>query len=142
MRALMCVAVVVLAGSLAVADDATKLAGKWTIESLTRDGKNEDAAYKGGVRVHDGGKYSVTPPAGSAVPPVEGTFTADAAKTPGTIDMKPGSGRYKGQTLQGIFKLEGDTLTVAFAEPGKDRPAGFESKAGSGVVVVVHKKAK
>ena len=59
-----------------------------------------------------------------------------------TIDLVPGKGRYEGKTLPGIYKLEGDTLTIAFAEPGKDRPTAFESKAGSGVVLVVHKRAK
>ena len=56
--------------------------------------------------------------------------------------MKPSSGRYKDKTLQGIFMIDGDTLTVAFSEPGKDRPTAFESKDGSGVVVAVHTRAK
>lgn len=38
--------------------------------------------------------------------------------------------------------MEGETLTIAFAMPGKDRPTAFESKAGGGVVLVVHKKVK
>lgn len=130
-------AVCLFAAVPAVAADPT--AGKWVIESVSRDGKPDDS-LKGAVRVHDGDKYTVTPAAGSTAQPVTGTFTADAGKTPATIDMKPESGRYKGKTLLGVFKLDGDTLTVAFAEPGRPRPTGFDG--GAGVVVAVHKRVK
>ena len=69
-------------------------------------------------------------------------WSSDVSRGNHHCDMKPSSGRYKDKVLQGIAKLDGDTLTVAFAEPGKDRPTSFESKPGSGVVVAVHKKAK
>ena len=142
MRTLVSLGLVALALGISTADDKKDpTAGKWIIESVTRDGKADDD-LKGATRVHDAGTYSVKPGAGAKTPAVAGTFTIDATKTPVTIDMKPGSGRYKDKTLLGIAKVDGDTLTVAFAEPGKDRPASFESAAGSGVVVAVHKKAK
>jgi uncharacterized protein (TIGR03067 family) len=129
-------------GLAAAQDQKNPLEGKWVIESLVRDGKDESGSYKGGTRANTGDKYTVSPPAGSPQSAASGTFGVDASKTPATIDMKPGSGRYQGKTLPGIYKLDGDTLTIAFAEPGKDRPTAFESKPGSGVVLVVHKKAK
>lgn len=54
--------------------------------------------------------------------------------------MKPDGGRYKGKTLLGIVKADGDTLAICFAEPGKDRPTAFEAR--DGWVLAVHKKAK
>lgn len=126
--------------SPAFADEKNPLEGKWTVTSLTRDGK-ADKSLDGAVREHAGDKYSVTPPAGSATPKAEGTAAIDAAKK--TIDMKPSAGRYKDKTLKGIFKIEGDTLTIAFSsDPEKDRPTAFESKDGSGVVLAVHTRAK
>lgn len=128
-------------GVVAAADNPDAFAGKWVIESAVRDGK-DDAGLTGAVRVHDGDKYTVTPAAGSKTPPVAGTFTIDASKTPAAIDMKPSAGRYKDKVLLGIAKIDGDKLVIAFAEPGKDRPTAFESKEGTGVVLAVHRRAK
>ncbi|MCU0705749.1 MAG: TIGR03067 domain-containing protein [Fimbriiglobus sp.] len=129
--------VAVVFAATAAADDKTPLEGKWTINSLTRDGKADDG-MKGATRVHEADKYIITPPKDSKAPTTEGTFTVDAAKK--TIDMKPSSGNFKGKTLLGVYKLDGDTLTIAFHE--SERPTGFESKEGSKVVVAVMKKAK
>ncbi len=137
MRAMLTVAVVMLAGAVATADDKKPLEGKWTIESVTREGKVDDA-MKGATREHSGEKYTITPAKDSKAAATEGTFTFDADKK--TVDMKPTTGTFKGKTLLGIYKLDGDTLTVAFSE--KDRPKDYDTKEGSGVVVAVMKKAK
>lgn len=138
-RCMLTAVAVVLAASAGVAADKSPIDGNWTIESVTRDGKKDDA-FTGASRVHENGKYTMKAAEGKTLPTSEGGFTADADKK--TIDMKPTGGRYKDKTLLGVYKLDGDTLTIAFAEPGKDRPTGFDSKEGSGVVVAVMKKAK
>lgn len=136
-KCVLAVAAVVAFAAAGVAADKTPLEGKWTIESLTRDGKADDG-MKGATRVHEGDKYVITPPKDSKAPTTEGTFTVDAEKK--TIDMKPSSGNFKGKTLLGVYTLDGDTLTVAFHE--SERPKAIESKEGSKVVVAVMKKAK
>jgi uncharacterized protein (TIGR03067 family) len=140
MRTLLALGLMASALSLSAAADDKKdpTAGKWVIESVTREGKSNDV-LKGAAREHADGKYTITPAKGAAT---VGTYKLDATKSPMTIDMMPKGGNYDGKTLLGIAKLDGDTLTIAFAEPGKDRPAKFESAAGSGVVVAVCKKAK
>lgn len=128
--------------SIASAEDKKDpTAGKWVVESVTKDGKTIDA-YKGGVRVNGEGKYAFTPPADSKIPASTGTYKLDLTKAPITFDAVAKGGNYDGKTLLGIAKVEGDTLTMAFSEPGKERPTKFESAAGSGVVLAVYKKAK
>ncbi len=119
-------------------DNAKDLDGKWVVVSAERDGKADDN-LKGAVRVNAGGKYTVTPKDGKPIP---GAFKVDATKKPRTMDMMPEEGRYKGKTLLGVYEVDGDTLKVCFAEPGKDRPTEFISKAGSGHVLVLHKRVK
>lgn len=78
---------------LAAADDKNPLEGKWVIEALTRDGKDESPMYKGGTRENTGTKYKMIPPGGSSATTAEGSFTLDPSKTPATIDLVPGKGQ-------------------------------------------------
>lgn len=142
MKTLLSVALAIGVVGLASAEDKKDTTvGKWAVESVTRDGKVADA-LKGAVREHADGKYTLTPATGSKAQPTTGTYKLDASKSPMTIDMMPKGGTYDGKTLLGIAKLDGETLTIAFAEPGKDRPTKFESAEGSGIVLAVYKKAK
>jgi uncharacterized protein (TIGR03067 family) len=71
-----------------------------------------------------------------------GTYKLDAAKKPAAIDLIIGKGgKDEGKTQLGIYKLEGDVLTVAIAEANsKTRPSSFEGVKG--VEVTTLKRAK
>ncbi len=142
MRTLLALGLVIAVfGTSTAADEKDPTKGKWVIESVTREGKSNDA-LKGATREHADGKYTLTPRKDSKAAPTSGTYKLDLTKTPVQIDLAVKGGTYDGKTLLGIAKIDSDTLTIAFGEPGKDRPTKFETKEGSGIVVVVHKKAK
>jgi uncharacterized protein (TIGR03067 family) len=119
---------------------ADPLVGKWETVSVIR-GDLPDDELRGAVREHTAdGKYTITPAAGSKSPKVAGRYTVDATKTPPHIDMTPDTGKYKGQTLKGVYKLDGDALVIAFAEPGQPRPGDTEPKMNR--VCATHRRAK
>lgn len=141
MRMLLALGLMAAAIGVSRADDKKDpTAGKWLIESVTREGKPH-GGWAGATREHGDGKYTLKPvnPKATAT---TGTYKIDTTKSPITIDMMPKGGTFDGKTLLGIAKLDGETLTIAFAEPGKDRPTAFESKEGSGVIIAIQKKAK
>ncbi len=71
------------------------------------------------------------------------TFAMDQSKSPRTIDLTVAEGPQKGQTLHGIYKLEGDTYTICRnVEPGKDRPTQFATRPDSGLMLVVWKRVQ
>jgi uncharacterized protein (TIGR03067 family) len=119
--------------------DHDRMQGEWAAERFVSNGtalENDDAqAY---FRTIKGDTYTVfrfRKKVGS------GTFKLDATKTPKHIDLVPAN-MPKGTVIQGIYKLDNDTLTLCYAAPGKKRPAAFESKEGSGDTLTVWKKEK
>jgi uncharacterized protein (TIGR03067 family) len=62
----------------------------------------------------------------------EGTFKADPSKKPKTLDLNIESGKNKGKTQRGIYRVDGETLSVSFAPAGaKERPGAFTFEEGS-----------
>jgi uncharacterized protein (TIGR03067 family) len=62
-------------------------------------------------------------------------FTLGPARAPRAIDLVSASGPTKGKTLRGIYRLEGDRLTLCWPLDGDaKRPAGFGAEAAGDVV--------
>jgi len=71
------------------------------------------------------------------------TFTVDASKTPGTINLVPLDGDRKGSIVPGIYSVQDGQLRICINIWGKDptlRPTEFKTQPGDGCVFVTLKR--
>jgi len=119
------------------------IVGEWVGESATAGGMALPVP-QGGIKFTftADGKLTVDEP-GRGKAEEAGTYQIDAKKTPAEIDLNPPAGRNE-PTILGIYKLDGDTLTLCFHQggPGVERPKNFESPAGAKSIVMTLKRAK
>jgi uncharacterized protein (TIGR03067 family) len=136
-----------LTAALVVAGDAKEdaakkdldaLQGKWSVVSLTRDGTVEPIS-KDAVRVITGGNYTMKL---HPLLTIKGKYEIDPTTSPKNMETVASTGPNKDKRLLGIYELDGDSLKICYAAPGKDRPTEFSSKAGSGWILTVHKRLK
>jgi uncharacterized protein (TIGR03067 family) len=119
------------------------IVGEWIGENATSGGMALPVP-QGGINFTftADGKLTVQEP-GSGKAGDAGTYQIDPKKTPAEIDLIP-PGERNEPTILGIYKLDGDTLTLCFHQggPGSERPKNFESPAGAKSMVMTLKRAK
>jgi uncharacterized protein (TIGR03067 family) len=113
--------------------DLQPLQGKWIVESFDYNGNPVDVMH-GAVREFKEEKYTLSPKVGDAI---NGIVKLDSTKNPKEIDLE-----INGRTLKGIYALDGDSLRMSYTLNGDERPTELVSKPDSGIVLVVHKRAK
>jgi uncharacterized protein (TIGR03067 family) len=112
------------------------LQGNWVLASSERDGnKLTEDQVKAIRRTIKGNELTVTRD-GEEI--LKATLKVDASKKPMTIDITLDGG--EGQTLKGIYELNGEEQKVCYGRPGEDRPTEFA--AGEGRTLSVWKKEK
>lgn len=117
------------------------LQGNWTAIKAERDGQPADDIV--GHRLSfTGERFEISSPKGEAL--FGGTVTSDASAKPASVDFALDRGASAGTKWKGIYRLDGDTLTICDNAPdaAKDRPNAFEAKAGSGYVLVNFQRAR
>ena len=122
--------------------EAEKLQGTWQITELIGNGKKfPEEGTKGMKITFTGDKMKIVRSAED-----EGrsfTFKVDPTKKPKAIDTTAQDGNFKGETVQGIYELDGDTLKLCLPNrPGADRPAKLESTEGSNLGLLTLKREK
>ena len=117
---------------------AVKLDGAWMLTGIDGDKKLPEEFFdqiKARLIFKDGGYEQILK--GETIE--KGTFKVDPAKS--TIDFKIETGKEKGQTQLGIFKLDGDKLTMAVGKAGAaERPKSFTPVKD--VEVTIYKRGK
>jgi uncharacterized protein (TIGR03067 family) len=66
----------------------------------------------------------------------------DPTRDPKFIDIAFTQGDPRGRTSLGIYKLEGDVLTICRSTPGQPRPERFSSEPGSGHTLMSYRREK
>lgn len=64
----------------------------------------------------------------------------DPSTSPKSINTWDRDGPAKDQTFPGIYEIDGDTMRVCIAEPGKPRPTEFTTVGGSGFLYYTYKR--
>src|SRR5260370_34576314 len=105
------------------ADEAkNELEGTWALVSVERDGRTLRPQTNLKM-INTGDKFALK--AGDDVI-VAGTIKLDPTKKPKTIGTTYTDGPNKGQSLKGIYEVDGDTAKFCRAgEPDQDRPTEF-----------------
>jgi len=144
MQRIICVLVVLVAPPLLAADadeDVKKelkaLQGKWKAVALEAGGKKlpKEAVPDFTFTIAADGKSTGK----MAQSEYSATITVDPKKDPKTMDNAHESGASKGKKQYGVYKLEGDKLTVCITAPGSAeaaRPKDFNTKDTANVLFV------
>jgi uncharacterized protein (TIGR03067 family) len=125
----------------AVAKELQAFKGTWRMSSKEVDGKKlSEEEIKDVIMTNDGaGRGSVR--RGDKLLG-EATVKLDPTTKPRTIDITFTNVERKGETLLGIYEIEGDTFRVCCARPADGRPAEFSARAGSRRILIVYQREK
>src|SRR5262245_20233624 len=127
----------------AIKKEKQKLQGTWEVLDWVNNGEplpQEEVKLMRVVFAEDNMTMSLP----KAVGKREYTYTLDPMQKPKAIDTTPNLAKIKTKTATaGIYEFEGDTLRLCLAQFGSGlRPKEFESKAGTGHVLITMKRAK
>jgi uncharacterized protein (TIGR03067 family) len=118
--------------SAARLSDKAQLQGLWVAESAEALGQPVPVARVQGMRLEfTDTTLRVTEP---GKPVAEGTFKLDADANPKEIDAIR---NHDERGMRGIYRLDGDKLTICMGEPGPQRPREFRTGPDTGPLLMV-----
>lgn len=118
--------------------DQSSLVGEWAIEGAVIGGRRDDPPAGTTWTFTADGK-SVLTITGAKGDAAAGTYKTDSKKDPAWVDISAGP---KGTPMKGIYKRDGDTLTLCLGTHKDERPTAFESKEGAKAVLLTLTKVK
>jgi uncharacterized protein (TIGR03067 family) len=125
-----------------VKQELKKLQGEWVQVYREANGRDFPPEVLEGVRMTiKGNRYTISE---LGDPAIEGTFTLDPTPKAKQIDD---AGKYQGREFKsvGIYRFDGDKLTLCYTSQGKGRPKEFSTKGGTEqnpVILIVYQRAQ
>ena len=116
------------------------IVGEWVGEKAVAGGK-ERPVPEGGIKFTFAADGKLTVSEGKKEKADTGTYKTDAKKTPAEIDIIPPADKNE-PNVEGIYKVDGDMLTLCFSRGKGNRPTKFESPDGSETIVITLKRVK
>jgi uncharacterized protein (TIGR03067 family) len=119
---------------------AKELQGKWKVtEFHTAQGSSVVEEGRLIPYTFDGNKLITVGPGDIGV---EIEYRLDPTKSPQQIDQRFTGGRIGPWIAKGIYKVDGDKLTICYGNPNVARPTDFTATPGDGRTMRVHKRVK
>lgn len=131
--------------------EVARLQGTWKIVEVIAGGKRVTDDFSKDELIINGTEWTAQ---GEGKEPYKRFFRLDPTCTPRVIDWTDeagGSFKDRDKIREGVYTLDGDTLTICFhvvpndasGEPKvRDRPTEVKSKEGSNAVVIVFRRLK
>lgn len=124
----------------ALKSELRRFQGSWQIESMVEDGKKFEAADLKGRTLFFGRDTFLFRREESGIQ--IGMLKVDPDKKLKTLNATVMRGPQKGDTLLGVYTLEGDVLKVCLHMAGEQRPTDFTAPTGSERVMMVCKRIR
>ncbi len=147
LRCLLMLVVVVLLGADEKAPelkgDLKKLQGVWKATSVIYNGDELSSDDEGKIKLTikgNGGTLDAAKMVKSEYAKI--TIKLDETTKPKCIDVTIAAGGQKGVTLESIYKIDGDKLTICTKVLGMERPTKFESPGGESLLLIVLERVK
>ncbi len=142
-RAWLAIGVVILIAAADATEEMSKkemakLQGAWSAVSDEREGMKAPDERVKMVKITIQGDKLIAHDGNNTL---EMKYILDPSKNPKTIDITYLDGELKGESSQGIYALDGDTLKICMHR-GTNRPTEFETKPDSQRHLLVLKREK
>jgi erythromycin esterase len=123
----------------AIQAELPRFQGNWVMESSESDGTKLPVermqAYRRSIKDDT---YTILIAGATGTTTIRGRFALHPEANPLAIDSEPENG----DLMLGIYKIEGDTLTLCISLPGEPRPTEFAAGAGTRLTMTSWKRAK
>jgi uncharacterized protein (TIGR03067 family) len=116
-----------------------KLQGKWLLAGQEHGGKKTPAKEILTITL-EVSKTNFTTREGSDVKEDASVVHLEGKGKPAAIDLKITAGPDLDKIVKGVWKLDGEGLTICIAEPGKDRPKAFAAREGTGHTLLTFRR--